>query len=80
MKNKTNKNNTIEFLRFAFCIAILVFHIGKYLFGEPELGHGIHLALFPHGSLGVEFFFILSGLLMAASIKKEINKKTIIVT
>ena len=75
MNNKTDKNNTIEFLRFVFCMAILVFHIGKYLFGEPELGKGIRLALFPHGSLGVEFFFVLSGLLMAASIKKDINKK-----
>lgn len=76
MKSKTNKNNAIEFLRFVFCIGILVFHIGKYLFGEPELGKGIHFALFPHGSLGVEFFFVLSGLLMAASIKKEINKES----
>ena len=68
---KRKKNGTVELLRFLFCICILLFHIEKYLFGEPSLKDGIHVALFPHGSIGVEFFFLVSGYLMASAIYKS---------
>ena len=68
--SKTKRNNTIELLRFVFAMAVLFFHINKYLFGEPKL-NGFHISLFPHGALGVEFFFILSGILMGLSLKKR---------
>ena len=75
MKKSKIRNNAIEFLRFIYCMSILGFHICKYLVGEPSLKKGIHFSMFPHGALGVEFFFILSGILMAASIDKELSNK-----
>ena len=73
----SKKNGTIELLRFIFCLCILLFHIEKYLFGEPPLDEGIHLELFPHGSIGVEFFFLVSGWLMASSIVKMRQRETL---
>ena len=61
--NKRQKNGEIEFFRFLFSI-IIVLHHSRYLIGDkncPFLG----------GALAVEFFFILSGCLMAQSIEKE---------
>ena len=72
---KSVKNGKIEFFRFAFCIAVLLFHIEKYLMGEPELGDPIHFSLFAHGSLGVEFFFLTSGYFMARSVYKKIKNE-----
>lgn len=68
---KIPKNGKIEFLRFVFCMAVLIFHCEKYVMGEPSLSKGIHASLFCHGSMGVEFFFIVSGLLMAKSAYKR---------
>lgn len=68
---KFPKNGKVELLRFVFCIAVLLFHCEKYVMGEPSLENGIHLSLFCHGSMGVEFFFVLSGLLMAKSAYKK---------
>ena len=62
------RNGTIDILRFLFCIGILLFHIEKYIFEEPSLKNGIHFDFFPHGSIGVEFFFLVTGWLMAKSI------------
>ena len=73
IEKKTKKNNAIELLRFIYSMSVLGFHICKYLFGEPSLKKGIHFSMFPHGALGVEFFFILSGILMASSIDKELR-------
>lgn len=68
MINRSRKNGTIELLRFIFCIGIFFFHVEKYLFGEPSFDKGIDIALFPHGAIGVEFFFLVSGYLMAKSL------------
>ena len=65
------KNGKVEALRFVFCISVLLFHAQKYIVGEVSLNNGIHLSLFPHGAMGVEFFFILSGFFMAKSIYKS---------
>ena len=64
---RSQKNGGIELLRFLFCLIVLLFHEQKYLLGEASLKHGVRLAFFPHGSIGVEFFFVLSGALMASS-------------
>lgn len=62
------KNGKIELLRFMFSIGVLCFHIQKYLPGEISLKNGIHFDFFPHGAIGVEFFFVVSGFLMASSV------------
>lgn len=71
----SKRNGKIEFLRFVFCIAVLLFHCGKYVIGEPECGKAYNLSLFCHGSMGVEFFFVVSGVLMAKSACKK-NQRT----
>lgn len=71
------RNGTIDILRFLFCTAVLLFHIEKYIFGEPSLKNGIHLGLFPHGSIGVEFFFLVTGWLMAKSICSRKNSNSV---
>jgi peptidoglycan/LPS O-acetylase OafA/YrhL len=70
-KSMSKRNGKIEVYRFIFCICVLSFHIEKYILGEASLDNGIHFAYFPHGAMGVEFFFILSGFLMAKSISKS---------
>jgi len=65
------KNGKIEFLRFLFSIIIIIHH-SRYLIGNEE-------CMFLGGSFAVEFFFIVSGYLMMASIdKKELFNNSII--
>lgn len=59
---KTGRNGKIEFLRFLFSVIVLVHH-SRYVFGDKE-------CLFLGGSLAVEFFFLVSGFLMMATIEK----------
>lgn len=66
------KNGKIEFYRFLFCMYVLFFHFDKYFYALPEKwGKPIDVGLFPHGAIGVEFFFVTSGWLMASSIYKK---------
>lgn len=69
--NYSHRNGKTEFYRFFFCIAILLFHAEKYIIGEPSFTNGVHVSLFSHGAMGCEFFFIVSGFLMAKSIYKK---------
>ena len=62
------RNGKLEIYRFLFAMYVLLFHYEKYFMGEPSLKNGIFVALCPHGSIGVEFFFLLSGFFMAKSI------------
>lgn len=64
---KSTKNGKIEFYRFMCCLYVLLFHAQKYILGEASLKNGVHIAFFPHGAMGVEFFFILSGFFLAQS-------------
>lgn len=68
------RNGTLEFMRFIFCMTILFFHIGKYTYGSPSLSKGVFLALFPHGAMGVEFFFLLTGVFLAQSLDKQLQR------
>lgn len=56
------KNGKIELLRFVFATMIVLSHFKSYV---QSVG-----GLFTYASLGVEFFFILSGYLMASSLSK----------
>lgn len=60
---KSSKNGTIEVLRFFFAICI----VGVHLNGVSDLGY------FKFGHYGVEFFFIVTGLLMAQSIERHLS-------
>lgn len=61
--NKTTKNGKIEFLRFFFSIIIVIHHSRSFL--------GDEISPFLGGSLGVEFFFFVSGYLMMSTIEKK---------
>ena len=75
MASTTKKRNgTLEFMRFVFCMTILFYHIGKYTYGSPPLNKGVFIALFPHGAMGVEFFFLLTGVFLAASLDKQLQR------
>ena len=69
-KNKTTKRvGEIEFFRFIFSMCIVLCHVSKYIL-KTNKGY------FSGGALAVEFFFILSGYLMMASIYKRISAPT----
>lgn len=68
MSGIKQKNTKIELLRFVFCIYVIGFHLNKYLIGKIDLSNGVKLDFFPHGAMAVEFFFFLSGALMAMSV------------
>ena len=77
--NNRGKNAVIEFMRFLFASAVVVFHSQLDLWKKGKVlgtlaGH--KLILFRNGYIGVEFFFIVSGFLMARSVYRLINKET----
>ncbi|MCM1545372.1 MAG: acyltransferase [Ruminococcus sp.] len=67
---KKARNGRIEFYRFVFCMIVLLFHINKYILKIPA-NDSLNVSFFDHGAVGVEFFFILSGYFMAASVYKQ---------
>jgi len=58
------RNGKIELMRFLFSMAVMIFH--SYYFAADGAW-----SLFKRGALGVEFFFIVSGYLMARSAAKR---------
>ncbi|MCR5581906.1 MAG: acyltransferase [Pseudobutyrivibrio sp.] len=66
--SKSKKNGRVELLRFLFAIGILFFHIHKRFAVDGNISIGIKgIYFFNHGYIGVEFFFLVSGYLLAAS-------------
>lgn len=63
------RNYTIDFLKFVFSVVIVIFHAKNIILpGEKYM--------FVGGSIGVDFFFLVSGYFMAASaIKKGYNSQ-----
>lgn len=57
------RNQTIDLLRFLFSVVIVIHH-SRYLLGDEN-------SMFLGGSLAVEFFFLVSGYLMMATIAKK---------
>lgn len=64
------KNGKIELLRFVFAVIVVIFHINTDIWHLELQTYG-WFPLFPQGALGVEFFFLVSGYLMAKSVKKQ---------
>lgn len=65
-----HRNGTIEIMRFIFCFIIILYHINNRL----ELPPYESMTFFFHGKIGVEFFFLVSGWLMAKSALKYEDK------
>lgn len=71
-ENRPRKSGIVEFYRFVFCITVLLFHGYNHLLTRPNVNHtGLHFSLAPQGALGVEFFFLLSGYLMARHVWRK---------
>ena len=66
MKPQTNRNGTVDFFRFVFCFVILLRH------SEYALPSGTFDFL-KRGALCVEFFFLVSGYLMARSAQRRLE-------
>ena len=68
---ENQKNNSVELLRFLFTSIIIFFHINLDLWDQKKvvavIGK-IPVTFFQHGNIGVEFFFLVTGWLMAKSI------------
>ena len=69
-KKKSGKSGEIELLRFIACLSILFFHLNKHVLGRVTFP-GSKWGFFNEAVIGVEFFFICSGFLMAYSADKE---------
>ena len=72
LRKNSGKNGKIELWRFLFCIIIMTFHIGDDILGLDYRIAG-DISLFSKGQFAVEFFFVLSGFLMASSAFKNRN-------
>ena len=64
------RNGNIELFRFIFCVAVVLYHINLDIW-DGDMGMGKYLSFFIHGRTCVEFFFLLSGFLMAKSIHRN---------
>ncbi len=64
------RNGKIELMRFVFAVGVVLFHLNYTYWGlNQEFSNGLNL--FRHGNLGVEFFFIVSGFLMARTLSRQ---------
>ena len=73
-KTAKQKNGTIELMRFIFTSCILFFHISGMLWNRKKVIMpltGFDIMFFRNGAIGVEFFFIVSGYLLAAGCFKK---------
>lgn len=70
--SKTVRNVKIEFLRFAFAVIIMLFHMYESLLPIDHKVWG-KFTFFANGWFGVEFFFVVSGFLMASTAFKKKN-------
>ncbi|MEG1782994.1 MAG: acyltransferase family protein, partial [Oscillospiraceae bacterium] len=59
----TKRNGEIDFFRFIFCMMIIIMHYGYYCTAGKRV-------FFIGAPIGVEFFFLVCGWLMAAHIHK----------
>lgn len=65
------KNGKIEFFRFIYCIVVILFHCQRHFLDIDKSTQ--HFAFFVRGYMGVEFFFLVTGFLMANTMHKRMN-------
>lgn len=70
-KNELQHNGIISFWKFAFAMMICILH--AYVFATSN-----EKVIFDGGSIGVEFFFVVSGYLLGVSIYKKNNEDNIV--
>ena len=68
------RNGKIELMRFVFCLTVLFRHINHDLWKTKKILIG-KFTFFKYGYMGVEFFFLVSGYLMASTISRKIEKE-----
>ena len=72
-QKQINKNGVIEFMRFLFASGIVFFHTSRDFWNNQkiigQIGH-FQVTFFRKGNIGVEFFFLVSGCLLASHIYK----------
>lgn len=73
-KQRKERNGKIEFFRFVFSVIIILFHCNRIL-GNGGSKDGYELGMFPRGYIGVEFFYFVSGYLMANSLFQSQEEK-----
>lgn len=76
-KTEKKRNNSIELLRFLFTAVIIFFHINLDLWDQDKVIaviRGVPVTFFMHGNLAVEFFFLVTGYLLARSVHKKIQE------
>ncbi len=64
----------IEIMRFVFCVIIILFH----LYNRNHVVFSHDLSFFRHGRTGVEFFFLVSGYLLANSAHRQYSSGNIV--
>lgn len=64
-------NGTIDFLKFLFACLIMAFHGNSMIVAKG--------GYFCYGATGVEFFFLVSGFLMAVSAQKALRKENMLI-
>ena len=70
MEMKKQRNCYIEFLRFVFTLLVVIAHYNGYFQNNVLKGRW-------NGHIGVEFFFVLSGFLLAAYCAKNAGKEPV---
>ena len=68
---KLRRNGKIDFMRFVFCITVIILHIEGVLYNGMK-SWGI-FSMAHRGYIGVEFFFLLSGWLLAKKLDSMSN-------
>lgn len=72
-QKQINKNGVIEFMRFLFASGIVFFHTSRDFWNNQKIIGQIgqfQVTFFRKGNIGVEFFFLVSGCLLASHIYK----------
>lgn len=68
-ENLNKRNGKVEVFRFIFAMGVIFFHLGVHVCGKEELW-GLSFLKMKRGYVGVEFFFLISGFMMAKTIEK----------
>lgn len=69
---RSGRNGNIDLMRFVFCLIIILYHINNRLDLNPPFGLSEkYFSFCGEGRIGVEFFFVVSGYLLAVTAKKN---------